>query len=327
MADLKPHELNQRWYEKEPYGAFWERGYREQQVSTMGGPSLEIYEILPALDKGARVLDLGCGEARNSLFLAQHGCEVTAIDRSEHAIAKVRLAAERLGVKVDAFVGDIAHLDIEGDYEAVLAHGVLYYLTNQEWRDLLGQAKERTVAGGFNIYSVFIFNERFPRPHEFRSARYTHSLAPRELEEFYRGWEIVRYDQYVKWDQHPGIPIHAHPVERIVARKPAPHLAPGSDYEVRSLYSGRDEVDPQVFEAVPLGASEEQVVALCGPPRRVHEVEFGGRQIGGRAHIEGRYLLKDLFYGKTGFQLINGEVLGKYLYETEPVRVVFQPRS
>jgi tellurite methyltransferase len=326
MAELKREELNQRWYEKEPFGAFWERGYRDRDLSTMGGPSIEIYEIVPALAPGSRVLDLGCGEGRNSLFLAQHGCRVTCIDRSADAIDKVRLAADRLGVEINALVSDIAHLDLDSDYEVVLSHGVLYYLTNMEWRDLLSQAKERTTPGGFNIYSVFIFSDRFPRPHEFRSARYTHSLAPRELEEFYSDWEVIRYDQYVKWDQHPGIPIHAHPVERIVARKRAPGAPDGADYDVEPIGGDGPDVPQELFDSVEIGATEEQVVGICGPPQRIHEQDFGGSQVGATRHIDQSYVLRDLVYGRTAFQLINGEVRGKYLHETEPVRVHFRPR-
>ena len=49
---------------------FWEQGYRDMAVSTMGGPNHDIVEILPALRPGARVLDLGAGEGRNAFFLA-----------------------------------------------------------------------------------------------------------------------------------------------------------------------------------------------------------------------------------------------------------------
>lgn len=326
MADLKDQRLTQRWYEKEPFGAFWERGYADTSLSTMGGPSVEIWEILPALRAGAKVLDLGCGEGRNALFLAQHDCEVTTVDRSPNAIAKVRRAADILQVRVNALVSDIAHLEIESDFDVVLAHGVLYYLSNSEWRELLTQVKAHTVEGGFNIYSIFIFNERYPRPHEFKSARYTHPFAPRELEEFYFGWEIIRYDQYVKWDQHPGIPLHCHPIERLVARKSWGGQG-AKDYQVCSLYSGSRDVTDSAFDAVAIDMTEDEVIGVAGPPHVVDVVDFQGPQVGAQSHMDTGYVLKDLFYGKTAFQLINGRVRGKYRYETEPGRVLFEQRA
>ena len=78
-----------QWYEDEPFGAFWEKGYRNQNVSCMGGPSMEVMEILPHLPQRAKVLDLGCGEGRNALFLASHGCFVTAVDHSRAGIEKM----------------------------------------------------------------------------------------------------------------------------------------------------------------------------------------------------------------------------------------------
>ncbi|WP_338833800.1 hypothetical protein [Bradyrhizobium septentrionale] len=43
-----------------------------------------------------------------------------------------------------------------------------------------------------------------------------------ELEAIYTeaGWEILRSDHYIKWDSHPGIPIHSHCLEKVVVRKP-----------------------------------------------------------------------------------------------------------
>jgi SAM-dependent methyltransferase len=45
--------------------------------------------------KGGKALDLGCGQARNAIFLARHGFTVDAVDYSETAInwAKERVAA------------------------------------------------------------------------------------------------------------------------------------------------------------------------------------------------------------------------------------------
>ncbi|MGY0233986.1 class I SAM-dependent methyltransferase [Longispora urticae] len=57
-----------------------------------------------------RILDLGCGSGRVSLYLAGHGHTVTGVDRSPDAVAGLRtLADERgLGDLVDARVVDVA---------------------------------------------------------------------------------------------------------------------------------------------------------------------------------------------------------------------------
>jgi tellurite methyltransferase len=321
MAVLKQRSLKEQpWYEKEPWGAFWERGYRDLGVSTMGGPSHEIVEILPALPPGGKVLDLGCGEGRNSFYLASRGLDVTAIDRSAAGIEKLLTLAGRAGVDVCGIVSDIVNLDIVEDYDLVMAHGVLYYLTEMEWHDLLTQVKERTRPGGFNAYSVFIFSDDYPRPNEFKSARYTHSFAPGALRDFYADWEILRYDVYVKWDQHPGIPLHYHPIEKLVARKPGGDRPPAM---IEPVPIGPERVPPEVFHSVPMGMKQEELLALCGEPDAIDTYTLDGLQIGAVTSAVEGYHLSLWFYGKAVFYLINREVWGRSLFTSDPVRLRF----
>ena len=323
MARLRDGTLRERqWFEEEPYGAFWERGYRDLRLSTMGGPSHEIVEVLPALPPGAKVLDLGCGEGRNSLFLAQKGFDVTAIDRSAAGINKLKTMAGRAGVALRPIVADIATIDLDEDYDLVMAHGVLYYLTNDEWRELLLQVKDRTRPGGFNIYTIFIFDQEYPRPHEFKSARYTGSFSPGELKEFYRGWEVIRDDRYVKWDQHPGIPLHYHPIEKLVARK---ITAKTAEAIIRSVPIGSVSMPNDRFDAIAMGWSEKDLLAACGPPDVVDTVVHAdGLQFGAASVTVDCYELRLLYYGRTVLYLVNNQVWGKAIYSSHPTRVVLE---
>lgn len=69
---------------------FWEDTYSDMNASTFGGPSQEIRDIASQLPTGSRVLDLGSGEGRNALFLAERGFDVTAVDISEAGIRRQR---------------------------------------------------------------------------------------------------------------------------------------------------------------------------------------------------------------------------------------------
>ncbi|SPS02922.1 hypothetical protein CBM2634_U490002 [Cupriavidus taiwanensis] len=60
-------------------GRFWEKGYSDTKVWTMGGPSVEVFEIEQFLPRNSTVIDIGCGEGRNALFLALRGHKVTAL--------------------------------------------------------------------------------------------------------------------------------------------------------------------------------------------------------------------------------------------------------
>ncbi len=76
---------------------FWKESYkRTGSPDTFGGgqPNAELYNIVKRLPHGAKVLDLGWGEGRNALFLAQNGLDVTAVDISEAGITKLRDLAD-----------------------------------------------------------------------------------------------------------------------------------------------------------------------------------------------------------------------------------------
>jgi tellurite methyltransferase len=297
---------------------FWEQGYRDSTVSTMGGPNHDIVEILPLLPPGARVLDLGCGEGRNAFFLAGRGCRVTAVDRSPAGIDKLAALSASTGVALTAEVGDLNDYRVRGEWDLVMAHGVIDYLDNRTWRALLADVKAATAPGGINAYTCMLFTPEHPAPPEFQRAEFKHSVAPGELRGFYDDWELLRHDRYVKWDQHPGIPVHCHPVDKVVARRPGPGRA--VDHE---LVPTPDALLPEaLFGSIDMGLSVEELVARCGEPAVVDTVTMEGVQIGvGPDSVVDGYLLSLWYYGRSVMYVVNGRVWGRARYDTAPGRV------
>lgn len=291
-----------KWYEKEKFSSFWEVGYRNNTISTMGGPSVEVYEILNSLPKSAKVIDLGCGEGRNALFLAKHGCEVTAVDHSETAIEKVKKGADALGVNIKTMVCDLNEFEPSEKYDLVLAHGVLHFLEVENWRKLLLKLKECTNTGGFHSFSVFMPTEEYDVPEEIKAAGHKKSFKKGDLNDFYGDWQRIRFDSYAKWDKHPGIPMHVHYTEKIISRK---IFEIESGYEVKSLYKDHDPITKEKFEKVEIGFDESKVIDICGNPGVIDEVNFGTETIGSEDLTVSNYILKDLYYGKVAFQFIN----------------------
>src|SRR5262245_21342455 len=64
----------------------------------------------PEAPRPGRVLDLGCGMGHASIYLAQHGWDVTGIDAVERALRVARGRAAKRGVAVDFVHGDITQL-------------------------------------------------------------------------------------------------------------------------------------------------------------------------------------------------------------------------
>lgn len=76
---------------------FWEQTYSNKDVSTFSeGPTVDVGELYKLFPIGGRVLDVGCGEGRNSISLAKYGCRVDAFGISENGIAKAKAIARRV---------------------------------------------------------------------------------------------------------------------------------------------------------------------------------------------------------------------------------------
>lgn len=79
---------------------WWEAKYQSKESVYGKQPSDFLVAQLSQLRKG-KVLDLGCGEGRNAVYLASKGYSVDAIDFSETALKRARQLAAAMQVEVN----------------------------------------------------------------------------------------------------------------------------------------------------------------------------------------------------------------------------------
>lgn len=93
--------------------------------------------------QGLKILDAGCGEEIYTLFLAQRAASLTGVDLSSEYIAIAQELTERLGLRADHLVCDLAHVPLpEGCFDWVICNSVLEHvdedvLALQEMRRVL----------------------------------------------------------------------------------------------------------------------------------------------------------------------------------------------
>ena len=75
---------------------FWENEYKNNKTFVFGKPSKEVVDSVPYLKKGARILDVGCGDGRHAIYLAKLGFKVDAFDLSKNAIEKIDYLKQKL---------------------------------------------------------------------------------------------------------------------------------------------------------------------------------------------------------------------------------------
>ena len=198
---------------------FWEDAYKDDSVSAFGTqPNATIVEFQHLFDKSWSVLDVGCGDGKNALYLASLGYDnVDAFDLSESGIAKLNRIAAAGNIQVNSWAQDLTRFEFTKQYNLILSFGTLHLVSKEDWKNFIRAAKQHTAAGGIHI--IQLFTNVLPASPDI--APFAIGLADdEEIKELYCGWEILQFKSYTFEDEHPGVPRHFHASNKIVAQKP-----------------------------------------------------------------------------------------------------------
>ena len=150
-------------------------------------------------------LDIACGRGRHALWLARHGLRVTAVDRSEEAIAAVLDAARERALPIAAHVVDLEQPGADLGREVFDVIVGVHYLHRPLFPALVAALRP----GGILIYETFTRAQA-------RRGKPTNPaflLEPAELRTLTSGLDVI--------DEREG-EFGNRDVAAIVCRKPAP---------------------------------------------------------------------------------------------------------
>ncbi len=196
---------------------FWENAYQQEDTITFSNkPNGTVTEFEHLIGSRSNILEVGCGEGQNALYLASKGYLVDAFDLSEHGIAKLKRRCEWTNTKVNAFVADLTTYQFQKTYDMILCFGTLHFVDKDAWKKFINTAKEHTTIGGVHIMQIF--TDTVPASEDI--APFAIGLAKdEEIKELYTDWEILQFQSYVFEDEHPNVPKHLHASNKIVARR------------------------------------------------------------------------------------------------------------
>ena len=197
---------------------FWENSYKDDNVSTFGiQPNAAIDKFQHLFEKKWSVLDAGCGDGKNALYLAGLGYDnVDAFDLSENAIAKLNRLAAAQNLQVNAYVQDLTQFTFDKQYDLVMSFGTLHFVTKEHWKKFILNVKENTNPNGIHIMQLF--TNVLPASPDI--APFAVGLADdEEIKDLYNDWNILQFESYTFEDEHPGVPKHFHASNKIVVQK------------------------------------------------------------------------------------------------------------
>ncbi len=126
----------------------WEEAYRAKTflMNTVQASSL-VCEIFPELRPGSRALDLGCGNGRNAIFLAQQGNFVDAVDIAD--IGKWHLLSPEARKRITFIQGSVLDREYQHEsYDLALAIRLFQYLPARGVETLIGLVSRALKPGG-----------------------------------------------------------------------------------------------------------------------------------------------------------------------------------
>ncbi len=192
----------------------WHREYVRTPADYIWGtePSLFAREVSELLPPATRVLDLGCGEGRDSVFFAAGGFEVVGVDVSLAGLRKAERLARERGVKVRWLHGDMARLALPGPFDLVYSCGTIHYVPRRARARLFPRLKAVTRPGGYHAHIVFTDRAVYREKGEV-----VDYFARGELSRAYADWRVLQCEEQMIPCAQDGTP-HRHSVEQLIAR-------------------------------------------------------------------------------------------------------------
>ena len=166
----------------------WDEKYSRPTFIYGKSPAQFLAENYHYIPYEGSVLDMGMGEGRNAVFLAQKGYKVTGIDISSVAVKKSYLLAQEFGVKIKGVVASLSDYKIPpASFDAIVC---FYYVD----RSLVEKIKGWLKPGGILIYEAYTTREKAKarKQDQLDDELY---LKEQELLKLFPGMRVLKYEE------------------------------------------------------------------------------------------------------------------------------------
>lgn len=194
---------------------FWEKSYENVEINTFGDASKEVKMVIDKIPENCDVLDMGCGDGRHSLYLAQKGFNVDAFDISENGINKLNTLAKNNNLKINAWVEGVEDFIFKKKYDLIIAHGLFQFIKKDIRDKAIKEMKNATNMGGYNIIAVFTDVIELPKD---MSPYLIGIFKDGEIKDYYSDWIIEDFQTYIFEDEHENNIKHNHAINKLIVK-------------------------------------------------------------------------------------------------------------
>lgn len=197
--------------------SYYEDAYNKEKYFWGLEPSymcLKILEYMPPI-RPLKLLDVGCGEGKDAVFLARCGYQVSAFDISDAGLEKLKRLSDHAKVSVRAFKADIWEFRLDEKYDIIYSSGALHYIKPELRKEIVENYKQNISKDGIVALHVFVDKPFILPPPE--KEMNSHMWKSGQLFTYFHDWYFQFCDEEIFDCNSSGI-LHQHAANRLIAK-------------------------------------------------------------------------------------------------------------
>ncbi|MGD8780726.1 MAG: class I SAM-dependent methyltransferase [Ignavibacteria bacterium] len=191
--------------------------YKEVKNVFGSEPEEILVKYFDMLNKSKPVLDIGCGQGRNSIFLAGKGYNVDAVDTSIVAVEELKKIAIAKELKIQTYrSGFQSFLPCTNYYSGILVFGLIQILSENDFAKL--KQKLEAWTGRDSLIFITAFGTADPSFEKYSTSwdaasknnftddkgNYRRFLEPGEILSLFNEYEVIHHREGFGKEHHHG---------------------------------------------------------------------------------------------------------------------------
>lgn len=135
---------------------YWNEVFSEKKELQYSNFAIGV-NLLPQIKPIGNLLELGCGDGRNLLFLAKNAYyNLNGVDFSKVAINKLNKFAKEDKINIQTQVADITNYKFQSKFDTIITTFTLHLFKKSLAFKIINNMKENINIGGLNLISTLI---------------------------------------------------------------------------------------------------------------------------------------------------------------------------